>query len=237
LKINLFDTEKGSYSFEESNLVTVLHSHPILELVKAKNGSFSLQTDQATHDQLKAAIILPNQPHALLADHCTVDIIIMEPLTFTIEEMLNFLDLEKTKAYYTYQESHPFIEQIIAKITTQTVPQSTQLDERIAKCIQFIHHHIQQKKLSLSLLADHVHLSTSRLSHLFKAIMGVPIQKYITWVRIKSAINIALANGIDLQDAALSSGFYDAAHFSRKFKEMMGVKPSSAYNSRIVQDF
>ncbi|WP_367281876.1 AraC family transcriptional regulator [Tunicatimonas pelagia] len=42
--------------------------------------------------------------------------------------------------------------------------------------------------------------------------------------------------GIYSFSASLTCGFYDQAHFSKTFKERLGISPSEAYNSRMLQD-
>jgi AraC-like DNA-binding protein len=108
-------------------------------------------------------------------------------------------------------------------------------EDRVYRCIDYIHTHLADDCLSLPVLAEYVHLSPDRLSHVFRKTMGIPLQRYIIWARLKRAVQIALTNGIDLTEAAFAAGFYDSAHFSRKFKDFFGVKPSAVYNSRIVQ--
>ena len=70
-------------------------------------------------------------------------------------------------------------------------------------------------------------LSTSRLTHLFTAEVGIPFRRYILWLRIKRAIE-QVRHGKDLTEAAVRAGFSDSAHLSRTFRETFGLAPSSA---------
>ena len=95
---------------------------------------------------------------------------------------------------------------------------------RIAKALSYIHQ-AQGKALTLNQLAEHVFLSESRLSHLFKAEIGIPIQRYLLWYKVvQTAFNIG--RGMSLTDAAEEAGFADSAHFSRTFRAMFGLTPS-----------
>ncbi|GAB4410234.1 MAG: hypothetical protein OHK0039_14440 [Bacteroidia bacterium] len=86
------------------------------------------------------------------------------------------------------------------------------------------------------MLAAVVHLSPGRLSHVFWQEMGLPIQKYIAWVRMKTAIDLVVHHDLNLVDAAYAAGFYDPSHLSQHFKDFFGIRPSEVYNnSRIVQ--
>lgn len=74
-------------------------------------------------------------------------------------------------------------------------------------------------------LAELAGLSPSRLAHLFKEQVGIPIRMFRTWFRLKNAVMFA-KEGMTLTDAALRAGFYDSAHFANTFKETFGIAPS-----------
>lgn len=113
----------------------------------------------------------------------------------------------------------------------------TEFDSRVEQTIQLIKQRHTQRDLPLTDLAQTVNLSPSRLSHLFKAQMGISIQKFIIWIRMKAATTYMLKESMHLTKAAYDASFYDTAHFSKHFKEIFGIKPSLVYNnSCIVQD-
>jgi len=75
-------------------------------------------------------------------------------------------------------------------------------------------------------LAAELGLSGSRLGHLFSAEVGLPMRRYILWMRLRAALTEALATG-SMTDAALAAGFADSAHFSRTCRRMFGLAPSA----------
>lgn len=77
-------------------------------------------------------------------------------------------------------------------------------------------------------LAELAGLSPSRLAHLFKEQVGIPIRMFRTWFRLKNAVMFA-KQGLSLTDAALRAGFYDSAHFANTFKETFGIAPSAIF--------
>jgi AraC-like DNA-binding protein len=96
------------------------------------------------------------------------------------------------------------------------------------------------RRRSLAELAAHVVLSPRRLTHLFSREVGIPIRRYAQWLRAVEAVT-ALARGRSQTEAALASGFADAAHMSRAFRRLFGTAPgafAAAFlsGSRIVQD-
>ena len=67
-----------------------------------------------------------------------------------------------------------------------------------------------------------VHLSESRLRHLFVEQTGLAFKTYMLWLRMVHALQI-YAEGHSLTDAAHGAGFADSAHFSRIFKRTFGL--------------
>ena len=74
-------------------------------------------------------------------------------------------------------------------------------------------------------LAAAVGLSESRLGHLFRAQMGLPLRRWTLWMRLRSALDHALS-GASMTEAAFAAGFSDGAHFTRTCQQMFGLPPS-----------
>lgn len=237
VKVERFDTQKGIYCFEESGLSTGFHAHPAIEIIRALDGHFTITTKDTSYSEVKMAIIQANTVHAFDGKSCRCELMLIEPFYSSLTSILNAFGTEITdKKVFTWEELNRNEIKTFDAIVENLIIDEPVQDERVIKCLEFILANINQDKLLLPMLAEHTHLSASRLSHLFVEKMGLPIQKYISWVRLKSAIEISLQNKTDLQEAALAAGFYDPAHFSRRFKAFFGLKPSAVYNSRIVQD-
>ncbi len=84
---------------------------------------------------------------------------------------------------------------------------------------------------SIGALSARVHLSPSRFAHLFKKVVGVPVRRYVLWLKMRRALDLAIA-GDSLTTAALSAGFADSAHLSRSVRGMMGVAPEFLFRHR-----
>lgn len=96
-------------------------------------------------------------------------------------------------------------------------------DPRVAVVSTAIH----QGKVRREELAALVHLSPTRFSHWFVEQTGLPLRSYAKWLRLTQAVRY-LACGRPMTDAAHESGFSDSAHFSRTFRSLLGIDPSSA---------
>lgn len=103
------------------------------------------------------------------------------------------------------------------------LPPVAPLDARLARLLPLL----DDPDHDLRRLAQQVHLSSSRFSHWFKASSGLPLRSYRKWHRLIRALQ-AISDGHNLTTAAHTAGFADAAHFSRSFRSLLGLDPSSA---------
>lgn len=78
-------------------------------------------------------------------------------------------------------------------------------------------------------LAELAGISPSRLAHLFKEHVGIPIRMFRAWARLKTAA-LLLKEGANLTEAAHGAGFYDSAHFTNTFRENFGLPPSAVFS-------
>jgi AraC-like DNA-binding protein len=236
MTIKHFDIHNGLYVFEESNLVSQLHKHPIVELIIAESGGFSLSTKEKTLKKIHFGLVKPNQWHLFDGSDCHFKFVFVECTPFVLNKILALFNVTDTRdgiVAIDYNLINHLDIDALQKLSTQynKVP-----DERIKGCLNFIKHNLHQSKIPLITLARLVHLSPTRLSHLFCEQMGIPIQQYIIWERMKKTMDLVVKNNANLNEAAHSAGFYDAAHFSKHFKSLFGLNPSMVYNnSRIVQ--
>lgn len=98
------------------------------------------------------------------------------------------------------------------------------IDPRVRQALAALHAS-PGRGVPLAVLADRVALSASRLGMLFRRDTGLPLRRYLLWLRLVDAVQ-ALSDGISLTEAAHRSGFSDSAHLSRTFRRMFGMPPS-----------
>jgi len=236
VKVIEFDTQKGVFVFQLENFETEFHAHPAAEILVAETGHFSLWVNHKKYSQLVYAIIAHNVPHKIVANDCSLQIIMAEHrLDFFIKKITQLSvspqpdffcsdDLEKTSIS---------INSLVQEI--HQVGVAIEYDPRVAIAIDYLNRNdIEYGEMTES-LQKLVHLSGSRLSHLFKKNVGVSLKKYLVWSKLKGTIQQHLYEREDLFSALIQSGFYDQPHFIKSFKNVLGVKPSMVYNSRIVQ--
>lgn len=228
------------------------HRHHALQItINLEPNEFTLR--QGNHNILTQGIIIcPNAPHHVASSDSWRAVLLLDAQTkysyqikqrFLSEvsarslsaEDLNFCR-ELLQDFSVRAQSIETADSAISAIIDRLAGpvEYAETHPRIEKALEFIHH-AGGKELTLNQLAAQVFLSESRLSHLFKAEIGIPIQRYLLWYKVmQTAFNIG--RGMSLTDAAEEAGFADSAHFSRTFRAMFGITPSHILKrSRHVQ--
>lgn len=110
---------------------------------------------------------------------------------------------------------------VTARLTaTQALPPRP-LDKRIERAIEVVRERLGEA-VTMTEIADAVHLSPERFRHLFLEETGVRFRPYVLWLRLEVAV-ASYAAGNNLTEASYAGGFADSAHFSRTFKRMFGL--------------
>ena len=96
----------------------------------------------------------------------------------------------------------------------------------VSDALAFIHENYA-RELSLTDIAEAVHLSSFHLARLFKQSVGVPPHQYLIQLRVNSArwLLSAGAGERSLAEVASAVGFADQSHFTRHFKRVTGLTP------------
>ncbi len=77
----------------------------------------------------------------------------------------------------------------------------------------------------ISDLSQRAGMSPTKLKRLFKQVFGDSIFSYYQSFRIKEAARLLRDEGFSVSQAGYQVGFTNMSHFSRVFKEYMGIKP------------
>ena len=120
-----------------------------------------------------------------------------------------------------------YIAELVLKLGRCCVPHRQRLTEA-DMLIHEISRHISlnySEDLSLDKLAFDFALSTSHLSRRFKAVAGIGINEYITYVRVLNAEKLLKTTKMPVTEVAAACGFNDSNYFSTVFKRIKGVTP------------
>ncbi|MEK6647072.1 MAG: AraC family transcriptional regulator [Candidatus Firestonebacteria bacterium] len=81
------------------------------------------------------------------------------------------------------------------------------------------------EKISLKMMAEHIHLSPSRFSHIFKMTTGYSPQRYFLKLKMDEAQKLLLYSHKTITQITGELGFTSIHHFSRIFKEFNNQSP------------
>ena len=109
-----------------------------------------------------------------------------------------------------------------------------QYSNTIIKTMEFIYKNYSNKKLIINQIADHLLLSATHLSVLFKKETNMTINEYITDIRIKKAKELLDDGSLKVYEVASLVGYGSSQYFSQIFFNMTGLNPND-YRKRITK--
>lgn len=99
------------------------------------------------------------------------------------------------------------------------------MDRRVKKVLEIIEEKLQEK-LQVDDLSQSVNLSPSRLHHLFKSELGMPVVQYIKAKRLKQAKELLETSFLTVKEITIRAGFNDESRFVQDFKKAYGLTPA-----------
>ncbi|MFJ7727925.1 AraC family transcriptional regulator [Neobacillus sp. NPDC097160] len=83
------------------------------------------------------------------------------------------------------------------------------------------------EKISLDRISSELNLSKYYISHVFKEVTGFTVMEYVMGCRLNQVkFLLEVEPNLSLAEVSSAAGFESVAHFSRFFKEKVGVTPS-----------
>lgn len=98
------------------------------------------------------------------------------------------------------------------------------LDDRVTQAVDFLRDHMT-RSITIDELAKAVHLSPSRLSHLFREQVGLTPIQYLETQRIDRACQLLEQTSLTIGQIAEKVGYDSPFYFSLRFKKYTGQNP------------
>ena len=96
----------------------------------------------------------------------------------------------------------------------------------VLQAMDYIGQHYGEQNISVSSIAQHLGLSESHLSHLFRKETDYTILNYLTRYRIHKAMELLRDCRLKVYEIAERVGYRDITYFSSTFKKVVGMSPS-----------
>ena len=91
--------------------------------------------------------------------------------------------------------------------------------------IRYVHEHYREP-LTNGLLGEVFGFHKNYVSSMIKGYTGMPLHKYLNYVRISHALDMLSDGDVPIEQVAADCGFCDVYYFSRYFKNSVGVSPT-----------
>lgn len=212
------------------------HAHHAIQLVMSFEGQLKArQSRRAPWLRAGAVIVRPDAPHEIEFPTATVLSVFLDPespfggtMLANAPQSLSAIPPGTVKRWRQLLGAPSAV--IESRVRDWVIGEfsggvTSSIDTRVAKVMSIMRHRRGDlRDASLPRLAAIARLSSSRFAHLFTASVGIPVRRYLLWLRLQRAVSELLA-GHGATDAAYIAGFADAAHLSRTFRRMFGCPP------------
>ena len=122
-----------------------------------------------------------------------------------------------------------------ATTSAKALPDNTAGTVTVMKAKEFIEDNFRGD-CTLSIIAEHVHVSPNHLHNVFKKKMGVSPLGYVHEKRIDAAKQRIVAENGSMLQIALELGFSSQSHFIKVFRQYVGMTPSE-YRKRVNREY
>ncbi|MBR3594157.1 MAG: helix-turn-helix transcriptional regulator [Clostridia bacterium] len=122
---------------------------------------------------------------------------------------------------------------VMTAVLAETLPHTEIADGTVGGTVKRILDYCllnYREPLTLSILSKDLHISPSRLSHIFEEKVGLPFRYYINYLRVLEACRMLLSTDMGISDIAYACGFDSIRSFNRNFLYIIGTTPTEYKN-------
>lgn len=234
----------------QSEGIVAAHAHHAIQIVLALDGEPAICAEGGDWQSGRGFIILPDVRHSYDGRGAISAMLFVDPessegewlrtglaqpITFVPDARLAGCAPGFRKFHERSPESaeiHDLIRHCVHSLCAGAPP-LRQREPRITKSLKRINES-RHLRVSLEEIAATVFLSPSRFAHLFRQQVGLPFRHYVLWRKLARAV-LAIGRGESMTAAAQAADFADAAHLSRTFNRMFGIKPSALMQGEFLE--
>ncbi|MFJ2837936.1 helix-turn-helix transcriptional regulator [Nocardia sp. NPDC087230] len=204
------------------------HSHHSVQVAVAHRGTFVVEDPQGRQRRTTAAIVPADQSHAFSAVDAWGVVAHVEPESCLGAELIALVG-DPSHAHAWDHAGQTLLDGHSAYVEGRLRPPghtSLPLHPGVVAARARLQAELDSRPIRLRDLAASVHLSESRLAHLFAQELGITFRAYVRWLRLLRA-TAAVAQGRTLTDAAHLAGFTDSSHLTRTCRRTFGGPPTA----------
>jgi AraC-like DNA-binding protein len=97
--------------------------------------------------------------------------------------------------------------------------------EQVRPVLSYVEQHFRES-LTLERVSEHVHVSASRVRHLFKDATSVGFKEYVTNLRLSEAKRLLLTSDTCVQEVAYTVGYNNLNQFYKVFQRYSSMSPA-----------
>lgn len=220
----------GSFEMRGQIGTAQAHRHHSVQVAVATQGALLVEDGAGRQLTTTAVVIPPDQRHALRQGAAEGLIVHLEPDSLLGRRLIDAV--QDGAAVAAWSAAAADLEHVWRSWLTGAVVDPGRdrsadgpRHPAVVDALDFLETRVGDGPVSLSEVAEQVHLSASRLGHLMSAEAGLPFRPYVRWLRLQRAV-AAVAGGQSLTEAAHAAGFADSAHLTRTWRAAFGSSPT-----------
>lgn len=231
--------DKDNIAFIGNQVNATEHAHCVEQIFLSLNEPLQV-TVNGKQVNGRCIIVNKNARHIFSCDNQIRLSILIEPSSNFANELIKKIDgdylifdndidriQQKAAALIDTNDRQRYIEFIQDFAEYLGIKRNSEiLDERITALLEILQN-CDCYDHTIENFAKSVCLSSSRLSHLFREQIGVPLKSYILFHQLEKAFT-ALLSGTNITDAAMLAGFDSPSHFAATVKKWMGMPVSAS---------
>jgi len=134
-----------------------------------------------------------------------------------------------------YSEKSQEISNNIHNLLTIFDKEIANMTIHISQIKQVLMENYLSSDFSITLLADHFHVSIAYMSYLFKKKTNSNLSDYVWDLRLKKAKELLDTTDMSIDDISVAVGYLNSSSFRRKFKQTINISPSQYRREQIIK--
>ncbi len=172
-----------------------------------------------------------SQMKKLVTEHFTPDVFklayigMMQNFSESSGDLLSVANPEN--ASFTVDRAFDEIRNLVENYFERTYQGQSHAEDLRRKVLSIVESEYSDSELTVTMLADRLHISASYLSRYFKNRMGITLFSYMDEIRISRAKQLLANSDYPIKEIVKLVGYNDVNNFNRKFKSKTGNTPTA----------